>query len=132
MPKKKLSRSKLIKKLDTIFSLYIRLKNSTDEMVECFTCGKVAHYKDNMQCGHFQSRKHYSTRWDEINCQVQCKSCNVFKFGEQFIFGQRLDAKYGEGTAAKLLQKARKIVKLSTNDIELLIIKFTDLLNVKK
>ena len=75
-------------------------------MVECFTCGKVAHYKDNMQCGHFQGRKHYSTRWDTMNCQVQCKSCNVFKYGEQFIFGQRLDAKYGEGTADKLQQKA--------------------------
>ena len=132
MPKKKLSRSNIIKKLDLLFSLYIRLRDAKNEMVECFTCGKVAHYKDNMQCGHFQGRKHYSTRWDTMNCQVQCKSCNVFKYGEQFIFGQRLDAKYGEGTADKLQQKARKMVKLSTNDLEMLINKYKDLTNIKK
>ena len=51
---KKLSRSKIIKNLDTIFSQYIRLKNADDlGNVSCFTCGKVSHYKVGMQCGHF-------------------------------------------------------------------------------
>lgn len=126
MPKKS-TRSKLVKKLDTIFSLYIRLRNSENEIIECFTCGKNAHYKDNMQCGHFQSRKYYATRWNTINCQVQCKSCNVFKYGEQFIFGNRLNAKYGEGTSEKLQKKAKQIAKLSTNDLTMLINKYKDL-----
>ena len=126
MPKKS-TRSKLVKKLDTIFSLYIRLRNSENEIIECFTCGKNAHYKDNMQCGHFQSRKYYATRWNTINCQAQCKSCNVFKYGEQFIFGNRLNAKYGEGTSEKLQKKAKQIAKLSTNDLTMLINKYKDL-----
>ena len=93
---KKLTRSKLIKKLDKVFSLYIRQRYAKNEIAQCFTCGKKAHWK-KLQCGHFQSRKHYSTRWDEINCQVQCAGCNVFKYGEQFIFGKNLDLEYGAG-----------------------------------
>jgi len=117
MPSKKISRSKLVKKLDTIFSQYIRLKNSVDDKATCFTCGKVDHWK-KLQCGHFQSRKHYSTRWDEINCQVQCAGCNVFKYGEQYKFSVNLDAKYGKGTAERLHIKAQQIIKISNIELE--------------
>ena len=78
--------SKLKKELDTIFSLYIRLRESEEGLVQCFTCHKVSHYKSGMQNGHFQSRKHLATRWDEENCQVQCVGCNMFKAGEQYRF----------------------------------------------
>ena len=110
---KKLTRSKLVKKLDTIFSIYIRRKNSINNISKSFTCGKQDHWK-KLQNGHFQSRKHYSTRWDEINCQVQCAGCNVFKYGEQYVFGNRLDSKYGAGTSERLHQKAKQIIKLSS------------------
>lgn len=131
MPRKK-TRSQVVKKLDTIFSEYIRLRYAKDGIVECFTCGKQAHWKDNMQAGHFQSRKHYATRWDEINVQVQCKHCNVYKYGEQFMFGKKLDAKYGEGTAEGLHIKAKNLTKLSTKDLEMLIIHYKDLTNTLK
>ena len=122
---KKLTRSKLVKKLDTIFSQYIRQKNAVDEIATCFTCGKEDHWK-KLQNGHFQSRRHYSTRWDEINCQVQCAGCNVFKYGEQYIFGNKLDAKFGEGTSRRLHIKAQEIVKLSDNELEDLIKRYKD------
>ena len=115
--KKKLTRSKIVKKLDTVFSQYIRLKNSVDEIATCFTCGKQDHWK-KLQNGHFQSRKHYTTRWDEINCQVQCAGCNVFKYGEQYKFAVNLDAKYGEGTAERLHVKSQQIIKLSDFELE--------------
>jgi len=115
MPKK-ITRSKIVKKLDTVFSQYIRQKNAVNEIATCFTCGKQDHWK-KLQNGHFQSRRHYSTRWNEQNCQVQCAGCNVFKYGEQFIFGKKLDQKYGEGTAEELYIKAKKIVKLSNNEL---------------
>tara|TARA_R110001592_G_scaffold95756_3_gene275619 strand:- start:1385 stop:1774 length:390 start_codon:yes stop_codon:yes gene_type:complete len=113
---KKLTRSKLVKKLDTIFSQYIRQKNSIDEISTCFTCGKSDHWK-KLQNGHFQSRRHYSTRWDEINCQVQCAGCNVFKYGEQYVFGNKLDQKFGSGTASRLHIKAQKTIKYSDTDL---------------
>ena len=106
--------NKLKKELDTIFSLYIRLRDATDEgMVQCFTCGKVAHYKTGMQNGHFQSRRHLATRFDEINCQVQCVGCNMFKSGEQFKFHLNLNAKYGEDTSINLQHKAMQSVKIT-------------------
>tara|TARA_R110000822_G_scaffold309991_1_gene440875 strand:- start:479 stop:868 length:390 start_codon:yes stop_codon:yes gene_type:complete len=124
---KKISRSKLIKKLDTVFSLYIRQRYSINEISKCFTCGKEDHYK-KLQCGHFQSRKHYSTRWDEINCQVQCAGCNVFKYGEQFIFGKNLNLQFGEGTSEALYLKAKQITKFSNNDLEDLITNYNSLI----
>jgi len=128
---KKLSRSKLIKKLDKVFSLYIRQRYAKNEIAQCFTCGKKNHWK-KLQCGHFQSRKHYSTRWDEINCQVQCAKCNVFNYGEQFVFSKNLDMEYGKGCSESLYYKSKQIVKYSTNDINELINKYTLLINELK
>lgn len=115
-----ITRSKLIKKLDNIFSIYIRRRNSVDDIAECFTCGKKDNWK-NLQCGHFQSRRYYSTRWDKLNCQVQCPRCNVFNQGEQYLFGQKLDEIFGAGTSNELMLKAKHLNKLSTNDIKELI-----------
>ena len=114
---KKLTRSKLVKKLDAVFSQYIRQSNSVNEIATCFTCGKKDHYK-KLQNGHFQSRRHYSTRWDETNCQVQCAGCNVFRFGEQFIFSQNLDNKFGEGTARRLHIQAQQTIKFADFELE--------------
>lgn len=125
---KKPSRSKVIKQLDTVFSKYIRQRDAVNEIATCFTCGKRDHWK-RLQNGHFQSRKHYSTRWDEVNCQVQCAGCNVFKYGEQFIFGQNLDIKYGLGTANELYLKAKKTVKISTVDLQDMVKHYKDLVD---
>jgi hypothetical protein len=109
--------SKLKKELDKWFSLYIRLRNATEYgMVQCYTCGKVANYKAGMQCGHFMSRRFHATRWNEMNCQVQCVKCNMYGQGEQYKFGLYLDAQYGEGTAEELQFEARQIVKYTRVD----------------
>ena len=74
MPKtaKKPTRSKLVKKLDTVFSQYIRRSNADNNgYCTCVTCNKTFHWKE-IQAGHFMSRKHYSTRWDERNVKTQC------------------------------------------------------------
>ena len=111
--------SKLKKELDKWFSLYIRLREATNEgLVQCFTCGNVNSYKVGMQNGHFMSRQFMATRYDEQNCQVQCVGCNMFKFGEQFKFSLALDYKYGKGTAEELLHKSRQINKMSSKDFE--------------
>ena len=111
--------SKLKKELDKYFSLYIRLRDANEYgMIQCFTCGIVRGYKDGMQNGHFQSRKHLSTRFDEENCQVQCVACNMFRQGEQFKFGINLDSKYGEGRAEELEFLARTTLKISRVEYE--------------
>tara|TARA_R110000765_G_C18490470_1_gene553935 strand:+ start:72 stop:482 length:411 start_codon:yes stop_codon:yes gene_type:complete len=125
--------SKLKKELDGWFSKYIRLRDSTDMGVaQCFTCGKIDHYK-KLQNGHFQSRRHHVTRWDETNCQVQCVKCNMFEQGMQWQFGLKLDSKYGLGTAEELQLKARQPFKLMRIDYEEKISYYKGLVNkIKK
>jgi len=112
--------SKLKKELDKWFSLYIRLREANEYgMVQCFTCGVVRGYKDGMQNGHFQSRKHLATRFSEDgNCEVQCLKCNIFDSGQQYLFSLRLDEKYGEGRAEELEQLARTTLKISRVEYE--------------
>ena len=112
--------SKLKKELDKWFSLYIRLRGANEYgMVQCFTCGIVRGYKDGMQNGHFQSRKHLATRFSEDgNCEVQCLKCNIFDSGQQYLFSLRLDEKYGEGRAEELEQLARTTLKISRVEYE--------------
>lgn len=127
---KKPSRSTLVKKADKAFSEYIRQRYADrNGNVECFTCGKVDHWK-SMDAGHFVSRKQYSTRWDEQNVQVQCKSCNIFRYGEQYKFGVQLDAKYGRGTADLLWQRGREILKLSNYDLEWIVKEYKEKLDM--
>ena len=110
--------SKLKKELDKWFSLYIRLREATDfGLAECFTCGKIDHYK-KLQCGHFQSRRYHSTRWNEKNCQVQCVACNMFGQGEQYKFGMNLDAQYGEGTSGEMGYLAQQTFKKMRHEYE--------------
>ena len=125
--------SKLKKELDKWFSLYIRLRDATDMgVVQCFTCGKIAHYKSGMQCGHFQSRRFMATRYDEKN-QIQCVKCNMFEQGMQWQFGLNLDAKYGLGTAEELQLKARQPFKMMRIDYVEKISYYKDLVNkIKK
>ena len=113
--------SKLKKELDKWFSLFIRLRDATDEgLCQCFTCGKVGHYKSGgMQNGHFQSRRFMATRFSEDgNCEVQCVACNMFRGGEQYKFALALDSKYGAGTAEELEFLSRMVVKFTRVDYE--------------
>ena len=124
--------SKLKKELDKWFSLYIRLRDATNEgMVQCWTSGRVYHYR-NIHAGHFISRRHLATRWCEINVQPQSAADNLFGQGEQYKFGLNLDAKYGEGTSEELQYKARQTVKLSRIDYEEKISYYKDLVDKLK
>jgi 5-methylcytosine-specific restriction endonuclease McrA len=121
---KKPSRKTIITKLDNIFSQYIRLRYSKNEISECVTCGKQDHWK-KLQAGHFVSRKHYATRWDEDNVQVQCSGCNVFRYGEQYLFSKYL----GVDLSEELLIKSRKIQKFTDNELLEMIDLYTEKVN---
>jgi len=134
---KKSTRKKLIEKLDKVFSIYIRRRYAKDDIAECFTCGKQDHWK-KLQCGHFQSRKNYATRFGtldednlkvELNCQVQCAGCNVFRYGEQYKFAKNLDKVYYDGLAEELHIEATKTVKYDNIDLEMFITKYQDLID---
>lgn len=119
MPRK-LTRKNIVKKLDTVFSEYIR-KKYADKLgyVKCYTCNKKAYWKgEGIQNGHFISRASRALRWSEDNCRPQCYGCNVGRYGQAYIFSQNLNKEYGYDKAAELLQQSREIVKHT--DLELL------------
>ena len=124
MPKK-LSRSKLVKKLDTVFSKYIRISNADKNgYCTCVTCGVVKHWKE-IQAGHFMSRKHYSTRWDERNVSSQCLACNMFRQGEQYKYSLFL----GKDEAEVLYLKSKETVKFTNYELEEMIKDYSNRLN---
>ena len=111
-----MSKSKLVKKLDAIFSKYIRWYYAdANGYVECYTCGITKPVKE-MQCGHFQSRRHYATRWHTNNCRVQCQKCNIFSQGNIWIYGNKLKAEIGEDKFDELIQLSNTSVKRSQED----------------
>ena len=112
MPKKP-TRKTLITKLDKVFSEYIRRRYAKNDIATCVTCGKKDYWK-KLQAGHFMSRKHYATRWDEDNVEVQCSACNVFRYGEQYLFAKYL----GTEKADMLLNKSRETVKFPDWEIQ--------------
>ena len=60
---------------------------------------------------------------------MQCAGCNVFKYGEQFIFGQNLDKRFGEGTSIELHQRANEIIKITNSELEDWIFKYQNLVS---
>jgi hypothetical protein len=120
------TKGKLVKKLDSIFSKYIRLKHSKNGICTCYTCGRKYEIK-KIHAGHFMSRRHYSTRWDEDNVRPQCYGCNIGNQGRAYEFGLALN-KEEEGKAEQLLNKSRELVKFNIGDLEDLIAKYQELL----
>ena len=122
---KKPARKTIITKLDNIFSQYIRLRYSKNEIAECVTCGKKDHWK-KLQAGHFMSRANYSTRWDENNVQVQCVGCNVYHSGEQYKFSLYL----GNNLSEELYLKSKQIVKFADVELQDLIYYYKQKVNI--
>lgn len=91
----------LKKKLDIIFSKYIRLR---DKGKPCVTCG--CQWEEGFNCGHFQSRRFFATRWDERNAHGQCARDNLWGAGEQYLHSIAVDGLYGQGVAQELFKIA--------------------------
>ena len=119
-------RGKLIKKLDKVFSQYIRTRNVDESgYSNCFTCNSLKHWKE-VDAGHFMSRGKFATRWAPKNVQFQCKRCNGFRSGEQYKFAQQLDNIYGEGTADDLVVKSNQSAKFNVIDLREMIVLYTN------
>lgn len=109
--KKPLTTTKLKKKLDLVFSRYIRQKYADGNgYVTCYTCSYREHYK-KLQNGHLVSRYFLATRFDERNCRPQCITCNMYRNGMIPVFSERLEKELGKGITAELYRTAQQITK---------------------
>lgn len=118
---------KLKKKLDAVFSKYIRNLYCIDGVVHCYTCGKVGTVS-TMQCGHFVPRIYLATRWHEDNCRPQDVGCNVWGNGQLLDFEENLIKEIGKERVEKLKQMRHKTLKLDASWYEEKISTYTALL----
>lgn len=104
--------------LDRAFSEYIRLRDSDENgLCRCISCGKI-HAWNDIDCGHFVNRRHMSTRFDEINGNAQCRSCNYYDEGNPVGYAKGLIEKYGAGIIDELLLKKKLCRKWSQFEID--------------
>lgn len=115
--KKPKSVAQLKKEADKFYSQYIRLRDADRNGVGlCITCGVKKPWKE-LQNGHFVKRSVNSLRFNDENCNAQCYSCNVMKYGEQYKYAQEIDFKYGVGTAEKLYARRFETHKFSAQEL---------------
>ena len=121
MKKKKKMTKSIIQRLDKVFSIFIRLRDSNENgYIRCISCGKIVHWKKS-DCGHFINRKHLSTRWHEKNCNAQCRACNRFDEGNFPGYLVGINKKYGTKILDELTLLKYQVSKLTDLEGKLLI-----------
>ncbi len=122
--------AKLKKKLDEVFSKFIRMSYANDEgIVKCFTCGKFEIWK-YVDCGHYIPRDCMPLRYDEKNCHPQCKHCNITLKGNYTKYARNLVLFYGKDILDLLELKRRNLMKWTRWEYTILIKHYTE--EVKK
>jgi hypothetical protein len=114
----------LKRKLDDIYSKFIRLKNAdSDGIVRCYTCDARTHWT-NITNGHFIKRQFTRLRFDDKNCHPQCVNCNKNLQGNDAEYERRLTAEYGENVVLWLKANA-KMKKWLRFELETLLAGYT-------
>lgn len=117
-------------RLDKEFSLYIRLRDAMPNgYFRCISCNEIKPF-EQADCGHYINRQHMSTRFDEMNCNAQCRKCNRFMEGNMSGYRRGLVAKYGEQRVLLLESKKNQTRKYSDFEYAELI-KYYKALNAK-
>lgn len=122
--------SVLKKKLWTIISLYIRLRDSDDDnMCICCSCWEKRHYKDSMQAWHYiaswQSSFH---RYNEKNIHAQCYWCNVGKNWNVLEYQKFMIKKYWEEYTNWLFDTRNEMINLWATELKALIEQYKPML----
>ena len=124
-----MKRSAIVKKLDKVFSIWVRSKDADHTgQVDCYTCGVNKSWKYEIDAGHFQSRGKYATRWNEDNVKPQCKRCNGFRGGEQYLFALNL----GTELADELVYLSNQPARFTNDELLEKIKHFTELVKSLK
>ena len=112
------TRARLVRQADEAFSRYIRLRDSSpDGTFRCISCGRTLP-TDEADCGHYHSRRHMGTRYDEDNAHSECRSCNRFKADHLIGYERNLIAKIGRMRFDKLAWKAAQPMKWTDKELE--------------
>lgn len=121
----KLALRPLIRKLDKVFSEYIRRRDAVNGYASCFTCGTARPWKE-MHAGHYVNRDRMNTRWEEQNVHVQCPSCNTFHEGRKPEYTLFLQGRYGPDIIEKLVRAGKQVKRWDATQLRALIHYYQD------
>ncbi len=108
-------------RLDKEFSLYIRLRDCMPNgYFRCISCGQIKPFSQ-ADCGHYFSRVHTATRFDEQNCHAECRYCNRFRADHLEGYRENLICKIGPKAFELLKLRAATVAKISDFEYEQLI-----------
>lgn len=113
------SLSNVIEDLDSIFSQYIRLKESDDNGYVICYCGSVIHWTE-ADNSHYIPRAHMNTRFLEDNCKSSCRHCNRNLSGNLSVYGNYLENKRA-GSVDALEQQSLVAYNYGTSELKELI-----------
>ena len=125
---------KLERKLDKIFSEFIRLRDAHEfqrthlgvefGFVSCCTCGGVHQWR-YVDAGHYIGRHSHNTRWEEQNVHAQCKGCNLDE-GHKPEYEDFLREKYGADVVSQLKIAGKRVKCFTLIELEALILHYTE------
>jgi hypothetical protein len=105
---KRITLGKLKAKVQVVFNKYIRLRDSGGGFFTCISCG-MTKSTDQLNAGHFYAVKGYDgLRFDELNVQSECASCNCWDESHLIGYAINLNTKIGESELSMLHERARK------------------------
>lgn len=118
MGRKTKSLSSVKKRADRVFSELVR-RSAINEFgwIFCVTCD-TPNSLENMDAGHFVSRKFNATKYDKRNVHPQCRVCNRWEEGKKYEYGKFLVEKYGEGIIDELNQLAHSKKRFTIEELE--------------
>ena len=117
------------KKVETLFSIYIRTRDclrttGTKTKGHCVTCKRQYDFKE-LQAGHFVSGRHPTVIFNEKNCHAQCVGCNVFKRGNIIPYYQFMEKTYGKKVIVSLMKQDSTLKKFTVIELQELFNTFT-------
>ena len=119
-------KTNLIKRLDKIFALYIRLRDCMPSgFGRCISCGKIKPYRE-LDCGHFFGRSNMATRFDEDNCSAECQGCNRASSDHLIYYQENLIRKIGVARFSTLRERAHSIKKWDDEELKRMILHYTN------
>lgn len=126
---KRTERQKWIDKVDGVFSLYIRMRDSQKygfRYFRCPTCHRILPFTD-ADCSHYYSRRHMGTRFDPDNCMAECAYDNRFNSEHLIEMGKTLEKTIGTEAFLQLKVKAHSVCKMDVEDLKRLYMYFATL-----
>jgi hypothetical protein len=116
-----MTRGECVKEVDKWFSMFVRLRDAEQPCICCqaplLSTGDIPTLGGGYDAGHFVTRSHMATRWDEVNVNAQRKHCNRYKGGNVIGYREGLKLRYGIEEVERLEALRHTVKKFQKHEL---------------